>query len=293
MNNEICFYKCLTHKSKNNWLVVLENNEQITFDFHKIFLLLDNKSINILNNIYNNDETKVIDKLKFITYMATSKLSIPHIEETYIMGEIFNNNGYITFSHNGKEIDTQISKEDFYNHLPSKRKSLTGIHKVSEIENIAKTLNDINFDDMLLFSKCMLTYNSHTEFLIAFLNWLFSTNQPIYIKKCQICESYYVCTKKDTKFCSNEREIDGNYYPCHEFAKQFKKTYKYKLFKKKDTSLLKKFNSNNNIKPLVIENYINERDKKINEAMRKNNIDILLNFVDNYIKLYEDKKLTQ
>ena len=54
---------------------------------------------------------------------------------------------------------------------------------------------------------------------------------------------------------------------------------------KKDKSFLNKINFNfnkTNLSEEYIEEYLKERDKKINEAVKNNDLSILTNFIDNY-----------
>ena len=291
MKNTYYFYKCITNKLKDNLLIMNENSDEVyKLDFNEIFLKLDNDSKKILDNLFDHAiiyDKDYINRLVFTSFMATSSLNIPLMQESYyVRGTIFKK--YLTLNHNGKKLDIELSKKDLLNYKKnnnSNRKKLVNIKSNSIDDKLKKHFPNINDDDLYIFSVKQLHYTNDTEFLLAFLNWLFSTNDTLYIKKC-VCENYYVATKADNKYCKRKRTIeDDKEYGCNEFSAKFKKTYKYKQFKKKDKSFLNKINFNfnkTNLSEEYIEEYLKERDKKINEAVKNNDLSILTNFIDNY-----------
>lgn len=289
MRNTYYFYKCITNKLKDNLLIMSGNNNEIyTLDFNEIFLMLDDDSRKILDDLFDYAITydkSYINRLVFASYMATSNLSIPPMQESYIVSGAISNK-YLTLDHNGKKLNIKLTKQDLLNYKEnnkSNRKKLINIKSDSIDDKLKTQLPNINDDDLYIFSVKQFHYTNYTDFLLAFLNWLFSTDDPLYIKKCDVCESYYVATKADNKYCKRKRTIeDDKEYGCNEFSAKFKKTYKYKQFKKQDKAFLQKIDNYKNTSSTYKQEYIIERNKKINEAVRTNDLNILTNFIDNY-----------
>lgn len=158
--------------------------------------------------------------------------------------------------------------------------------------------NDINVNSINAFSYGFNIKNSNTKpciiiryecnvnnelsILYAMLDLLFSSVYSFSIKKCKYCDKFYITNKTDNLYCSREHIIENENTTCGNVVAKLQKSYKYKIFTKKDKSFLNSLNSNKQCSLEYINNYISERDKLKTVCFKNRNLDKLDNFIEDY-----------
>lgn len=296
------FYKCLFPKVKNNLFIVFEDwydsiNSKKTsiIGFEDIFSYLKNSYF--LNDMYKYANTikfkdsylKSINRIAFISYVVNNKITIPAMEENYIINNVNNSDtNKIIFDNNGKNLNILFKNDLLNNDNELINKKLFNVKEISIKEKLKEQFS-IEENNSYIFSVHKLYYQDTEEFVIAFLNWIFSTEETIYVKQCEKCNGFFITKNNSSKMCHREIIIDNKIKSsCASFKKDFTKTKKFKNFRNEDKKFLQKIANKMASKydeklEEYQNNYIRTRDKLIDEAKETNNIDLLTDFVSNYI----------
>ena len=277
--------------SQKQRIIVKYNNNYIPFGFEKIFdaLHYHKSTKELLDNIYSyslkRDNNNYIDNRTFISYLATSKLSLPPMAEKFLtIGNIEDSNINIKIGRGGRNINSSISNIDFENSKPcimDKREPLFDFpYKDLTIEETLQNFMPLIKEDFCIVSNKTIYYKNFNEFMLGFLNCIFSTSNQLYIKKCKLCNKYYITYKSDTLYCHRVRNFNNEDITCDMVIAKIQKTYEYKQIMKTNKSFLQKIENNKNISQDYIDNYINGREEAKLKSFQKNDLSILKDYID-------------
>lgn len=284
-SNSFVFYEVINNKG--NVYINADNNTYF-LGFENIFDFIDKDAKLLLDKIYNSSKefnSGFIDNIVWLNYLTTSKIVLPPYQEQFVTNDNYDNID-IKIGRNGKSTTINLLKEKFNDNKLSKirHRPLFPINK----EDYLKLNLEID-ENFYIVSKKIVYYNDTIELLLSFMNCLFSTRRKYYIKKCDLCEKYYVTNKSDTHYCKRNNFHNRN-ITCSEYVAFMQKTYDYKskyeplnrkIFEEIDMWKGTKYEKQ-------IENYKNkykkERDLKKLEYYKSGNIDVLLKFVNTYIE---------
>ncbi len=286
--NNCYFYEFIKPKSKNHLFITfediytLEKTNIISFDFREFFLILDNNSKKLLDDIlFFSDESITLSTL--ILYMEKYNIKLPTTEESYITNQV---NKQFTFDFNSHFVT--MTKNSNESKLVCKRRKLINSESKFKPIQIKNNIPYVTNDDDYIISVKKLSFKNSEELIIPFLNWILTKNHKFNIKKCKICKSYFVSLNGNNIYCSNKREICRKNFNCKEFSKNFKFQRKYREFKVQDTTFINKINSasnskNNNFNYIeYLNQYRDARDLKIEKALELNDVYLLENFPFKY-----------
>ena len=281
------FIESLTTKQ-----ILLENGgKSVILDFKEIFDLLDKFNTEFLNNILNyskefNDFNYVDNRIWF-SYLATSNIKIPPIEEQYRELKTFDKENIdISIQNNGRNINVLLKEEDF-----SKNYNQTHLYTSKKLFN-SKTFNDkdnriaknLSMDKIGIIRIKTIYYNTRYEFLLAFLHCVFSSKRKYYLKKCEMCGHYFIANKSDTKYCTNSIFIDNKLVTCAERSTILKKRQVYININNKFKNKIQTIKKNNKYTDEYISNFKNDYKTEVKKYITSAKIEPLENFVDNYEK---------
>lgn len=290
--------------SQKQRIIVKYNNNYIPFGFEKIFdaLPYHKSTKELLDNIYSyslkQDNNNYIDNRTFISYLATSKLSLPPMAEKFLtIGNIKDSNMNIKIGRGGRNINSSISNIDFENSKPYITEKREKILDLAIEEILQKAIDEAlqNFmplikEDFCIVSNKTIYYKNFNEFMLGFLNCIFSTSNQLYIKKCKLCNKYYITYKSDTLYCHRVRNFNNEDITCDMVIAKIQKTYEYKQIMKTNKSFLQKIENNKNISQDYIDKYINGREEAKLKSFQKNDLSILKEYIDkckeDYINTY-------
>lgn len=252
--------------------------------FEDIFKALSNETKELLDNIYEYAETfnsGFIDNRVWLYYLTTSKIILPPVKEQFITNDIYEDIK-IKIGRNGKGMNLDLSKNDFLDNQITKMKNnpLFPINKKDDVKSSLQL--EENF---YIVSKKTVYFNTEMELLLSFMNCLFSTRRKFYIKKCDLCDKYYVANKSDTHYCGRTQIYDNEELSCSEIAAKMQKTYDYKSkVETLNKKFLKKINDmpNGTKKDNYKKRYKRERDLEKIKYLKTGNLNILIDFINNY-----------
>lgn len=280
------FYEVIDSKEK---IALNSGNTFYYLGFENIFDSLENDEIEFLNTIYEYSKafnSGYIDNKVWMSYLATSSITTTLTKEEFITNEEYDNLE-INIRNNGKNMNLKLYKEDFKNNRFNKFKQRP-LFKFDKPDLIRQNLKIKK--PFYIVSKKSAYYNNKLELLISFMNCIFSTRRKLYIKQCDLCKKYYVADKSDTHYCRRKSIYSGKSLTCDLKVATMQKTYEYKT--KYETLNRQFLNKINDMKNAIDEkdienykkNYKTERDIKKLEYFRTNDINILINFINNYEK---------
>lgn len=286
-SNYFNFYEAIDNKGN---VSIMAHGFTYTIGFEEIFKALSNETNELLDNIYNYAETtfgtSYIDNKIWLYYLTTSKIILPPVKEQFITNDNYDDI-QIKVGRNGKGMNLNLSKNEFLDNKITKIKSkpLFPINKNDEVKSSLQL--EENF---YIVSKKTVYFNTEMELLLSFMNCLFSTRRKFYIKKCDLCEKYYVADKSDTHYCKRISKYNDKEITCSGIVAAMQKTYDYKS--KYEPLNRKVFEDINMWKGTKYEKqieeykkkYKKERDLKKLEYYKTNNINVLLQFVETYIE---------
>ena len=280
-SNYFNFYEAIDNIGN---ISIMAHGLTYTIGFENIFKALSNETKKSLDNIYEYAKTfnsDFIDNRAWLYYLTTSKIIMPPYQEQYITNDNYEDIR-VKIGRNGKGMNLDLYKEDFSNNQITKikNKPLFPINKKDEIKSSLKL--EENF---YIVSKKTVYFNTEMELLLSFMNCLFSTRRKYYIKKCDLCERYYVTNKSDTCYCGRKTVYNNEELTCSEIAAKMQKTYDYKTkVETLNKEFLKKINDmpNETKKDKYKKKYKRERDLKKIDYLKTGNLNILIDFINNY-----------
>lgn len=260
-----------------------------TIGFEDIFKALSSETKELLDNIFEYAKTfnsDFIDNRAWLYYLTTAKIILPPVKEQFITNDNYDDI-QIKVGRNGKSINLDLYKNEFLDNQITKIKSkpLFPINKKDDV----KTSLQLE-ENFYIVSKKTVYFNTEMELLLSFMNCLFSTRRKFYIKKCDLCEKYYVANKSDIHYCKRISKYNDKEITCSDIVAAMQKTYDYKS--KYEPLNRKVFEDINMWKGTKYEKqieeykkkYKKERDLKKLEYYKTNNINVLLQFVETYIE---------
>ena len=259
-----------------------------TIGFEDIFKALSNETKELLDNIYNYAKTfnsNFIDNRAWLYYLTTAKISLPPVKEQFITNDNYNDI-QIKVGRNEKSMNLDLYKNEFLDNQITKIKSkpLFPINKKDDIKSSLQL--EENF---YIVSKKTVYFNTEMELLLSFMNCLFSTRRKFYIKKCDLCEKYYVADKSDTHYCGRKTIYNNKELPCSEIAAKMQKTYDYKSkVETLNRKFLKKINDmpDDSKKDNYKKQYKKERDIEKIKYLQTGDLNILIDFINNYENIH-------
>lgn len=281
-SNYFNFYEAIDNKGT---ISIMTHDFTYTIGFEEIFKALSNETNKLLDNIYNYAKTtfaiSYIDNEIWMYYLTTSKIILPPVKEQFITNDNYNDIK-IKVGRNGKGIKLDLSKDEFLNNKITKIKSkpLFPINK----KDYVKTSLQLK-ENFYIVHKKTVYFNTESELLLSFMDCLFSTRRKYYIKKCDLCENYYVANKSDTHYCGRKTVYNNEELTCSEIAAKMQKTYDYKTkVETLNREFLKKINDmpDETEKVKYKKKYKKERDLKKIEYLKTGNLNILIDFINNY-----------
>lgn len=173
------------------------NNNCGKLGFENLFTNLDDDCKQFLNKLFayaKNINSGYVDNIVWYSYLATSNLELPSNKEQYVyLNDEKIKDISLSVQRSGRNINTRLLKEDFSNNSAKlKAKPLFPIANKRNILN-----ESLPSEDFCMVLKKTIYYNNSFEFIIGFLHCLFSTKNKHYLKRCRICEKYYVAIKED------------------------------------------------------------------------------------------------
>ena len=280
-SNYFNFYEAIDNIGK---ISIIANGLIYTIGFEDIFKALSNEAKELLDTIYEYSKkfnSGSIDNRVWLSYLATSKIILPPIREQFITNDTYEDIE-IKIGRNGKSMNIELFKDEFLENqlIKIKSKPLFPRHKIDDIK-LSLQLDD-NF---YVISKKIVYSNTGIELLLSFMNCLFSTRRKFYIKKCDLCDKYYVANKSDNHYCGRTKVYENEELTCSEIVAKMQKTYDYKT---KVESLNKEFLNKINDMPNGLKKedykkqYKKERDLEKIKYFKTGDLNILIDFISNY-----------
>ncbi len=280
-SNYFNFYEAIDNKGN---IFIMAHGLTYTIGFEDIFKALSNETKELLNNIYEYAETfnsGFIDNRVWLYYLTTSKIILPPVKEQFITNDNYDDI-QIKVGRNGKGMNLNLSKNEFLDNQITKIKSkpLFPTNKKDEVKSSLQLE-----EKFYIVSKKTVYFNTEMELLLSFMNCLFSTRRKFYIKKCDLCEEYYVADKSDTRYCGRKTIYNNEELTCSEIAAKKQKTYEYKT---KVETLNRKFLKKINDMPACTakdkykKRYKRERDIEKIKYLQTDDLNALIDFINNY-----------
>ncbi|MCI8778288.1 MAG: intracellular growth attenuator family protein [Bacilli bacterium] len=284
-SNYFNFYEAINNKGT---ISIVAHGLTYTIGFEDIFKALSNETKDLLDNIYEyakNFNSGFIDNRVWLYYLTTSKIVLPPIKEQFITNDNYDDI-HIKVGRNGKGINLNLYKDEFLDNqiTKSKDKPLFPINKKDKVKSLLHLQ-----ENFYIVNKKTVYFNTEIELLLSFMNCLFSTRRKFYIKKCDLCDKYYVADKSDTHYCGRVKIYDNKELTCSEIAAKMQKNYNYKS---KVESINREFLKKINDMPdgTKKENYKNrykkERDLEKIKYLKTGDLNILIDFINNYESIH-------
>lgn len=290
------YFEYMEYVSKNKTLPLIKFNKGN--EYYSISNYFDNlnlEDISELNIIFNYSKKALyyldnedIEKYKitretWLKYKIANNITINPLNETIKYTNDINDEITILYGTNHNYKDLSFPKvsinelvENEYNIKLKKNKPLFN----------SNSNNTQNNNDLILIKSGF--YNNSRELLYMVLNCLFNSNCTLYIKKCKLCNKYYLTDKINKTYCDRKRYVCGKLSDCVHSLDDLYKSSQYKnivrkkenfiskYYKKNDEISLNKKNKFNNEYDLLFQKYKDKRDITIDDI---NEID---NFISNY-----------
>lgn len=280
-SNYFTFYEAIDNKGN---ISITAHGLTYTIGFEDIFKALSNETKELLNNIYEYAETfnsGFIDNRVWLYYLTTSKIILPPVKEQFITNDNYDDI-QIKVGRNGKGMNLNLSKNEFLDNQITKIKSkpLFPTNKKDEVKSSLQLE-----EKFYIVSKKTVYFNTEMELLLSFMNCLFSTRRKFYIKKCDLCEEYYVADKSDTHYCGRKTIYNNEELTCSEIAAKKQKTYEYKTkVETLNRKFLKKINDmpDCTAKDKYKKGYKRERDIEKIKYLQTDDLNALIDFINTY-----------
>lgn len=293
MSNE--HYKIMTFYENLNTkeIAIKSDNKLIKLDFHEIFdfcIMKDEYSKMFLERLFESTNYDYIDNSTWFTFLVSSKTQISPISERFLYTNFDKLNSYdFSVQNNGRNTNTTINKTDYDNNVIIKNtKNPKMLFPISERKSLLEEqLSDSNFN--LISEKTIFTNKSKYEIsdmLISFLHCVFTSKRKYCLKKCDICDRYYLTTETDSKYCKRITKFNDKDITCAKKSMILKKTYQYLQMNKKHTNFLHRLNNNKYVSLEYIDNYKKRYKEAMKQYLKTNDISILKDFINNYENNY-------
>lgn len=294
---ELIFFENLSTNNKNNIYAVVDYKPIINFE--DFFDLLDDKTINTLNRLlefskaYNPD---YISMQTWIYWLFCENVNIPPIaKQIFQLGK--KDDMEMIYKYGGKNVKLDLDKKQLKSRMDNitkkDTKNKTYIFTKKDDANVSSSnikcmthTHSKNFYEwkFKINSQKIATCSNNYELLYAFIDCLFSANNKFYIKKCNLCEKFYIATKSDNHYCKRKNLINDKYYTCANVAAILQKTYEYTQVMNFNKNFLEKLKRKKNIDPQYIDDYIKYRDTVKLKYFKTKDIKILQDAIYNYEK---------
>lgn len=259
-----------------------EEGEKVYYDVLTYFDNFSSNAKDELNKIFNyaeNFSANGIDKESWIRYLASYNITVLAMSKKITRRTPKPTKGkdvYVNYVENQQEKELAFYNKDLiFPTIPKTSKNL--------FENLIKTNNQGAIIDLLLFKEGM--YKNDIELLYMVLDCLFSSNITYYIKKCELCQKYYIHHLPNKRYCSRMRFVYEYQTTCDEAIDTLYKSKQYKSAMRKDAKYLKHFHND----PLKydIDKYNREKNIIKKECIKNLNITPFEEYIDNF---YQSQK---
>ena len=285
MNFNYSYYFNFYEDLNKETILLNSSNCNYSSGFENVFDCLYNDGKILLDKVYEYSKSfnnGIINKKVWIHYIVSSKITIPPVTEQYIINDSPNDIENV-IGKNGKNISIYLSNHDLKDNNINKLKS-----KPLFNTNNNNLLN-ITFKKFDIISKKTAFYNNEFEMIISLMNCLFSTKKGYYIKKCDLCDKYYISNKSDTHYCRRIKTYKNKELTCDGIVAAMQKTRKYKdSYEVLNRKFLNRINdmANKKEREKYKATYRKERDIIKLKYFKTNNINVLVDFINDYEKYH-------
>ncbi len=238
---------------------------------------LSNDEIEELDNLFNYSKKvssvkdyNIVDRKIWLKYKISNGITINALNETIKKNKIKDNDNIsVEYGCNGKFKTIDFPNNSYKsNNIKYKRRVL---FKTYDMEYGID--NNVDEEPILFLHKAG-TFKNNRELLYMILNCLFSSNNTYYLKKCELCNKYYITNKVNKRYCNRGKIVLGKQTTCCNSLNTFYKSKEYiKIRRLKNNHLSKYYKNNNEESIKYINNFLNKYNDIIDKCIKKRNID--------------------